>query len=226
MRRLPRYVVSGVHFTTACMLLFFLMPRRTGGYRQRNFSSYRASSTAVNFGADREHLEAHMRQHTRSFCTCGNDILQSRFCKQDFVIVAGRTPTQSRTFYRTSGPNLLHFAGTILSLEVKQVLKGPLEANKTVDVHFIQGTACGVTPPMIPTKKANFLITGFRLCFPSCDKTLHYHNQQTTQLFLVTRCSASMPLESLSITQIAGLFLGLYNCNKESCRVSLLGKIY
>eukprot|EP00108_Taenia_solium_P011883 TsM_000627800 transcript=TsM_000627800 gene=TsM_000627800 len=84
MRRLPRYLVSGVHFTTACVLLFLLMPRRTTTYRQRNFSGYRTFNTAVDFGADREHLEAHMRQHTRSFCTCGNDILQSRFCKQDF----------------------------------------------------------------------------------------------------------------------------------------------
>lgn len=84
MRHLPRYLVSAVHFTTTCVLLFFLIPRRTGAYRQRNVSGYRTFNTAVDFGADREQLEAHMRQHTRSFCTCGNDILQSRFCKQDF----------------------------------------------------------------------------------------------------------------------------------------------
>ncbi|CDI97302.1 hypothetical protein EmuJ_000106900 [Echinococcus multilocularis] len=218
MRRLPGYLISGVHFTTACVLLFFLMPRRTGAYRQRSFSNYRTPDTAVDFAADRDQLETHMRQNTRSYCTCGNDILQSRFCRQDFVIVAGRAPTKPRTFYKASGPNLLHFAGTILSLEVKQVLRGPLVANKTVDVHFIQGAACGVTPSMIPSKKANFLVTGFHLCSPSCDKTYHYHHPQTTQMFLVTRCSASMSLKFLSVTQIAGLFLGLYNCNKESCR--------
>ncbi|KAL5109009.1 Transmembrane emp24 domain-containing protein 4 [Taenia crassiceps] len=218
MRRLPRYLVSGVHFTTACVLLFLLMPRRTAAYRQRNFSSFRTFNAAVDFGTDREHLEAYMRQHTRSFCTCSNDILQSRFCKQDFVIMARRTSTEPRTFYRTSGPKLLHFGGIILSLEVKQVLRGPLEENITVDFHFVQGAICGVTPSMIPSKMANFIITGFRLCFPSCDKIHHHPNQQTTQLYLVTRCSTSMPLESLSITQIAGLFLGLYSCNQESCR--------
>ena len=37
----------------------------------------------------------------------------------------------------------------------------------------------------------------------------------------MTRCSASQPIETLTATQVAGLFLGLYHCDEDACRVSL-----
>lgn len=41
------------------------------------------------------------------------------------------------------------------------------------------------------------------------------------EIFAVTRCGWSQPIEDLTITMIAGLFLNMYTCGKEACLVSL-----
>ncbi|VDD75032.1 unnamed protein product [Mesocestoides corti] len=214
--RLSNYIVSGLQFSTICALLCFLVPRRTTAYRQRNSAEYQ-DSTALDFAADRSSLEAHMRQHTRSYCTCGEALLQSKFCKHDFVVVAKRKSPRTQRFNGIHGSGPWHFAGTVITLSVEHVVKGSLEVNKNADFHFIQGSTCGVTPHMIPRENSTFLITGFHLRFPGCDKVHQDNCLQTKELFLVTRCSASQPLESLSITQVAGLFLDLYSCSAGSC---------
>lgn len=56
---------------------------------------------------------------------------------------------------------------------------------------------------------------GFRRTFfKKDDKNIKL--KETKEIFLVTKCSASEPLQSLSVTQITGAFLGLY-CGGASC---------
>ncbi|KAM7535249.1 hypothetical protein Aperf_G00000098182 [Anoplocephala perfoliata] len=156
---------------------------------------------------------------TRNYCTCGIPVLQSRFCQQDFVILADVNLINSKPFYglSTNHSNAgWPFSGTSIAVKVLKVVKGPLQTEQYLSVYFFLGSSCGVSSNMLPHRNGKYLLSGFRIEIPECKK-IGTSCHLPEEIFGVTRCGWSQPIEELTITMIAGLFLNMYKCGKEAC---------
>nr|CUU99198.1 hypothetical transcript [Hymenolepis microstoma] len=154
-----------------------------------------------------EAFRDYMRNTTNTFCTCGASVLQRRFCNNDFAIV-GRKAGQSTRFVEDPEYKGMHYAGTVIPVAVDQVFRGPMKVNTIVNLRYIMGSFCGVDRNSIPEDDQRFLITGFQYKFFKRKKITS--EREGKELFLVTSCSDSLKLDTLSVTQIAGVFLNYY----------------
>ncbi|KAM3183054.1 hypothetical protein ACTXT7_011103 [Hymenolepis weldensis] len=157
-----------------------------------------------------------IKNSTNSFCTCGRSVLQNRFCNNDFAIV-GRKFGPTTRFYGDPEYEGLHYGGVVIPVLVQQVFRGSMKVHSIVNLHYILGSHCGVDRSSIPEDDQLFLITGSP-CFqnkflkrknkynvsPSLD------NEEGKEMFLVTSCGDCIKLNTLTRTQIAGVFLNYY----------------
>ena len=67
------------------------------------------------------------------------------------------------------------------------------------------------------------LNVGFRIGVLGCKGSGAYCHLPE-EMHVVTRCGWSQPMEDLTITQIAGLFLNMYTCGEGACSVSSITK--
>ncbi|VDL85851.1 unnamed protein product, partial [Schistocephalus solidus] len=149
-----------------------------------------------------------------------------------FLVIIGRPDKQhARPFYglRATALNLKWpFSGTIIPLTVQHSLKGNLQTGQRLEVYYAEGAMCGVTEDMLPTREGSYLISGqspvlfdslpiSTTCFkPSVSLGSRCH--LPPEIYLVTRCGWTAPLQDLTITQMAGLFLGMYSCDEGTCQ--------
>ncbi|VUZ39376.1 unnamed protein product [Hymenolepis diminuta] len=162
---------------------------------------------------------------TRKYCSCGMFVLQSRFCHQDFVILAYVNVEKRRPYWgmphivdsNHSSPGF-PYSGTIIPIKVIESIKGPLMKNQHLNIYFTQGSYCGVLDDAFPRRSGKYILSGFRIEFPEC-KDISCHLPR--EIFAVTRCGWSQPAEDLTLTQIGGLFLKGYNCGKGECTMLL-----
>ncbi|VDN99915.1 unnamed protein product [Rodentolepis nana] len=161
---------------------------------------------------------------TRKYCSCGQPVLQSRFCNQDFIILAYVNVERQRPFWglsqiaetNHSSPGF-PYSGTIIPSKVVKDIRGPLKKDQHLNIYFIQGSHCGVSDDALPRRSGKYVLFGFRIELPGCKgASCHLPNE----IFAVTRCGWSQPIEDLTITQISGLFLKGYNCGTKQCTVS------
>ncbi|VDO07146.1 unnamed protein product [Rodentolepis nana] len=152
-------------------------------------------------------FRAYMKNATNTFCTCGISVLQRRFCNNDFAIVARKVGPSTR-FVEDPEYVGMKYAGVVIPVAVDQVFRGPMKVNTTVSLRYVMGSFCGVDRNSIPEDGQRFLITGFQYKFLKRKKTTG--EPEGMELFLVTSCSDSMKLETLSVTQTAGVFLNHY----------------
>nr|CDS28910.1 conserved hypothetical protein [Hymenolepis microstoma] len=158
---------------------------------------------------------------TRKYCSCGMSVLQSRFCNQDFMILAYVNVERQRPFWSLSqiaesnhsSPGF-PFSGTIIPSKVIKTIKGPLEKNQQINIYFTQGSHCGVSDDAFPRRSGKYVLSGFRIELPGCKKVPCH---LPTEIFAVTRCGWSQPIEDLTLTQISGLFLKGYHCGTKQC---------
>ncbi|VDK83219.1 unnamed protein product [Dibothriocephalus latus] len=110
------------------------------------------------------------------------------------------------------------FSGTVIPLTVERSIKGNLQPGQRLEVYYAEGTMCGVTADMLPRREGTYLISGFHVTIPGC-RSLGFRCHLPPEIHLVTRCGWTAPLHDLTITQIAGLFLGMYSCDGGACQV-------
>ncbi|KAM7543185.1 hypothetical protein Aperf_G00000012496 [Anoplocephala perfoliata] len=166
----------------------------------------------VDFGSTREALENHMRNKTKKYCSCGPALFQRKYCSSDFVVIAKKSSVKPQPFYPDPKWADFNYAGLAVPLVVQEVLRGSDALSKNIVVHFIQGSVCGVPSDMIPDGDGAYIIAGFHHTFFRSNPK----SDETKKVLLVTKCSISEPLKTLSLTQIAGAFLNLY-CRVPSC---------
>ncbi|CDI98469.1 conserved hypothetical protein [Echinococcus multilocularis] len=172
--------------------------------------------------SSRDYSSAFMKRAaslTGHYCSCGLPLLQSRYCKQDFVILAEVDVLESKPFYGLRGSHSSSgwpYSGASIPIKVLHSVKGSLRLHERVDIYFIQGTSCGITNTMFPRHKGKYLLSGFRIEVPGC-KDLGPSCHLPAKMYLVTRCGWSQEMEDLTVTQIAGLFLKMYSCGERAC---------
>ncbi|KAM7542408.1 hypothetical protein Aperf_G00000012481 [Anoplocephala perfoliata] len=216
--------LTGSNFTLICVLLlvFLLIPRPIGASflntTKTNSNGVGGAQQKiclkqnVEFKSSREVLENELRKRTKKFCSCGLALFQRKYCSSDFVVVAKKSSVEPQRFYPDPSWEDFNYAGLAVSLLVQQVLRGSVGLGRNIVVHFIQGSVCGVPSDMIPDGDEVYIIAGFRHTFFKNGPK----SKETKELLLVTRCGTSEPLETLSITQLSGVFLNLY-CRVPSC---------
>ncbi|VDL19001.1 unnamed protein product [Hymenolepis diminuta] len=184
------------------------------------FSSDDAEDEEEDIPGTNEEFNRFIKNKTKTFCTCGTSVLQRRFCNLDFAIVA-RKSGKAVNFYRDPEYEGLNFGGLVIPVNTQHVLRGSMKVNSTIDLHYIQGFYCGVDSKSVPDDDKPFLITGFQYKFLKHRKKAEnstLFDRESKELLLVTSCSDSIQLDSLTYTQIAGVFLNYY-CSDISLEV-------
>ncbi|KAL7060619.1 hypothetical protein AAHC03_010267 [Spirometra sp. Aus1] len=117
------------------------------------------------------------------------------------------------------------FSGTIVPLTVQRSIKGNLQPGQRLEVYYAEGTMCGITEDMLPRKEGSYVISGFHVTIPGC-RSLGSRCHLPPEIYLVTRCGWTAPLQELTITQIAGLFLGMYSCDEGTCQALFFNIVF
>lgn len=88
---LTRCFLSGLNFTSICVILCLLVPRRIGASKSKTHSGvlhedvqWTHLADDKDFGSSRKYLEKYMRNKTRTHCSCGPTLFQKKFCSSDF----------------------------------------------------------------------------------------------------------------------------------------------
>ncbi|KAM3184819.1 hypothetical protein ACTXT7_007624 [Hymenolepis weldensis] len=191
------------------------------------FSSGDMEDEEEDIPGTNEEFNRFMKNKTNTFCTCGISVLQKRFCNLDFAIVA-RKSGKTVHFYGDPEYEGLNFGGLIIPVDIQHVLRGSMKVNSTVNLHYIQGLYCGIDRKSIPDDDKPFLITGFQYEFLKRQKKAEnstLSERESKELLLVTSCSDSIKLDSLTYTQIAGVFLNYY-CSDISLEVKQIPFVF
>lgn len=117
----------------------------------------------------------------------------------------------------------------IVPIAVNHVVRGPMVVNTIVNLFYLVDSSCGVDSNSVPKNDESYLITGRSPCtlilmiyyllfyFEYLYAFLGYQYKRRSagarkgkEPFFVTACSDSMKLNSLTITQIGGVFSQLY----------------
>ncbi|KAM7542437.1 hypothetical protein Aperf_G00000012290 [Anoplocephala perfoliata] len=151
-----------------------------------------------------------IRKGIRRPCTCGSTLFQKKFCSNDFAIIAKKSSEETQRFFPDPDWEDFRYAGLAVPLEVQQVLRGSVGPDKNIVIRFVQGSSCGVLRDKIPDSGKAYILTGFR------ETIKKYNGRETKEILLVTKCSISEPLESLSLTQLSGFFMNWY-CGLGTC---------
>ncbi|VDL58448.1 unnamed protein product [Hymenolepis diminuta] len=141
----------------------------------------------------------------KNICSCENTILQQRFCDYDFVITGRKAGEIKRINMDLLG---VRHGISIVPIAVNHVVRGPIEVNTIVNLFYVVDSSCGVDSNSIPKNDESYLITGYRY------KRRSTGARKGKEPFFVTACSDSMKLNTLTITQIGGVFSQLY-CLRE-----------
>ncbi|KAM7541513.1 hypothetical protein Aperf_G00000046091 [Anoplocephala perfoliata] len=168
---------SALNATSICIILcFFFVPRGIRACRPRNQSE--ASTTpqpnlnvsVLNKDAQRTHfsfdedfrsngvaLENYMLNKKRAHCLCGPILFQRKFCSSDFVIVAKKVSEPKRFGYDFDWIEF-NYEGLVVPMLVQRVLRGSVEPNKVMSVHFVRGSYCGGPPEAIPVGDKSYIV--------------------------------------------------------------------
>ncbi|KAM3172237.1 hypothetical protein ACTXT7_014961 [Hymenolepis weldensis] len=92
----------------------------------------------------------------------------------------------------------------IIPIVIDHVVRGPIEVNTTVNLFYLVDSSCGVDSNSIPKNDESYLITGYQY------KRRSAGARKGKEPFFVTSCSDSMKLDTLTMTQIGGIFSQLY----------------
>ncbi|KAM7535957.1 hypothetical protein Aperf_G00000100020 [Anoplocephala perfoliata] len=219
---------TGLDFISICIIVCFLLSQQVGVCkssvisafsdirRQYPYEGYLYNVTdEEEVQSNREDWENYVRDRKGKNCVCLLDLFQSKYCSADFVIIAKQYGKPWRFSHDPQWKDF-NYAGLVVPVEVQRVLRGPMEPNRVEVIHFVRGIFCGIPRDRIPNGNQSFLVAGFRRTFFRSDEYKHFGYKETKSVYLVTKCGVSEPLQSLSLTQMTGVFMGLY-WGKSSC---------
>ncbi|KAM7542907.1 hypothetical protein Aperf_G00000012603 [Anoplocephala perfoliata] len=212
--------LAELSFTLICVFLCLLTPRQIGaslldttntnGNGDSNVQLKSSLEDDVDFGSSHEAMEYYMRREKSKACNCGPIPFQKKYCTSDFAITAKKFSGEPQQFFPDSNWTGFNYSWLAVPLVVQQRLLGSVGPEVNIVVNFVLGSICGVPRKKIPDGDRTYIVAGFR------QKIFDSDGKQTKEVLLVTKCGISQPLESLSLTQLAGFFFNWY-CSKASC---------